>query len=69
MAECKRANYFAMQREMDRDAYKEQWDEERARKHEKAWHMKEGYARGGEKALMMGKWPGLTQDWCDAWNS
>jgi hypothetical protein len=63
MAERKRAAYFAMQREMTREEYKEKWEEERARKCEKPRRVKEAYARGGEKALMKGKWQRLTQDW------
>jgi hypothetical protein len=62
MAELKCAAYFAMQREMDRDEYKEKREEERTRKREKAQRAKEAYARGGEKVLMKGKWPCLTQD-------
>jgi hypothetical protein len=31
-------------------------------KREKARHVKEAYAKGGERALMKGKWPRLTQD-------
>jgi hypothetical protein len=61
--EHRRTAYFAMQREMDHEEYKEKWDEERARKREKARRAKEAYARGGEKALIRGKWPRLTQDW------
>jgi hypothetical protein len=60
MVECKRAAYFAMQREMAREEYKEKQEEERARKHEKARCAKEAYARGGENALIKGKWPHLT---------
>jgi hypothetical protein len=62
-AECRRVANFAMQREMDRKEYKEKWEVERARKREKAWRAKEAYERGGEKALMKGKWTHLTQDW------
>jgi hypothetical protein len=36
MAERKRAAYFAMKHEMDREEYKEKREEERARKSEKA---------------------------------
>jgi hypothetical protein len=53
--ERKRAAYFAMQREMTREEYKEKREEERALRHEKARRAKEVYARGGEKALMKGK--------------
>jgi hypothetical protein len=35
-AERRRAIFFARQREMDREEYKEKWDEERARKRQKA---------------------------------
>jgi hypothetical protein len=42
--------------------YKEKREEERAQKQEKALPTKESYARGGEKALMKGKWPHLTHD-------
>jgi hypothetical protein len=62
LEECRHAAYFAMQREMDREEYKEKRDEEMARKHEKAQRAKEAYARGGEKALIKGKWPRLTHD-------
>jgi hypothetical protein len=50
MGECRRAAYFAM----DREEYKEKQEEEGAQKHEKARRAKEAYARGGEKALMKG---------------
>jgi hypothetical protein len=62
MAERKRAAYFAMQREMAHEEYNEKREEGRARKREKARCVKEVYARAGEKALMKGKWPRLTQD-------
>jgi hypothetical protein len=62
LVECRHAAYFAMQREMDREEYKEKRDEEMARKHEKAQRAKEAYARGGEKALIKGKWPRPTHD-------
>jgi hypothetical protein len=61
MAEHKCAAYFAMKREMDREEYKEKREEERAQKREKARRAKEAYAKGGERALMKGKWPHLTQ--------
>jgi hypothetical protein len=51
-----------MKREMDREEYKEKREKERARKHEKARHVKEVYVKGGERALMKGKWSRLTQD-------
>jgi hypothetical protein len=51
-----------MQREMDHEEYKEKREEERAQKREKARLVKEAYARSGEKTLMKGKWPRLTQD-------
>jgi hypothetical protein len=60
MAEHKHATYFAMQREMAREDYKEKWEEERAWKRKKARRVKEAYARGGVIALMKGKWPRLT---------
>jgi hypothetical protein len=47
---------------MARDEYKEKREEEMAWKREKARRVKEAYARGGEIALMKGKWPRLTQD-------
>jgi hypothetical protein len=64
-----------MQREMDLEEYKEKREEERAEKSEKARRAKKVYTKGGERALMKGKWPRLTQDWhmkvlsylCDAW--
>jgi hypothetical protein len=62
MAEHKHATYFVMKRDMDREEYKEKREEERARKCEKARRAKEACAKGGEKALMKGKWPRLTQD-------
>jgi hypothetical protein len=62
LAKHKRAAYFDMKREMDHEEYKEKQEEEMARKHEKARHAKEVYAKGGERALMKGKWPCLTQD-------
>jgi hypothetical protein len=62
MTELKRAAYFVMQHEISHEEYKEKQEEERARKREKARHAKEAYARGGEKALMKGKWPHLTQN-------
>jgi hypothetical protein len=60
--ERRHAAFFAMQREMDHEEYKEKREEERAQKREKARRAKEAYERGGEKALMKGKWPRLTQD-------
>jgi hypothetical protein len=48
---------------MAREEYKDKREEERAWKHEKTWRVREAYAKGGEKALMKGKWPRLTQDW------
>jgi hypothetical protein len=62
IAERKRIAYFTMQREMTHDEYKEKREEEMSRKREKAQRAKESYARGGEKAVMKGKWPRLTQD-------
>jgi hypothetical protein len=47
MAERKRAAYFDMKRKMDRDEYNKKREEERARNHEKARHVKEVYAKGG----------------------
>jgi hypothetical protein len=61
LEEHRRAAYFAMQCEMDREEYKEKREEERAQKREKARRAKEAYARGGEKALIKDKWPHLTQ--------
>jgi hypothetical protein len=60
--EHRRAIFFARQREMNREEYKEKREEERARKREKARCAKEAYERGGEKALVKGKWARLTQD-------
>jgi hypothetical protein len=62
MVERKCAAYFAMQREMAWEDYKDKREEERARKCEKARHAKEAYARGGGRALLKPKWPRLTQD-------
>jgi hypothetical protein len=62
MAKHKHAAYLAMKCEMDREEYKEKQEEERARKHEKARRAKEVNAKGGERALIKGKWPRLTQD-------
>ena len=62
MAELKRDNFFAIRREMDREEDKKRRDEERARKREKARRAKEAFVRGGEEALIKGKWPRLTQD-------
>jgi hypothetical protein len=62
MVERKRAAYFAMQREMAREECKDKREEERPWKHEKARRAKEAYARGGERALIKGKWLRLTQD-------
>jgi hypothetical protein len=58
----RRAIFFVRQREMDREEYKEKREEERAQKREKARRAKEAYERGGEKALVKGKWARLTQD-------
>jgi hypothetical protein len=58
--ERRRAVFFARQREMDHEEYKEKREEERARKHDKARRAKEAYERGGEKALVKGKWAHLT---------
>jgi IS5 family transposase len=60
--ERRRAIFFARQREMDREEYKDKREEERARKREKARCVKEAYERGGGKALVKGKWACLTQD-------
>jgi hypothetical protein len=60
MEERRCAAYFVMQREMNHEEYKEKREEERVRKHEKARCAKEAYARGGEKALIKGRWPRLT---------
>jgi hypothetical protein len=60
--EHRHAVFFASQREMDREEYKEKREEERAQKHEKARRAKAAYERGGEKALVKGKWARLTQD-------
>jgi hypothetical protein len=60
--EHRHAIFFASQHEMDREEYKEKRKEGRARKHEKARHVKAAYERGGEKALVKGKWARLTQD-------
>jgi hypothetical protein len=62
LEECSHAAFFARQHEMDHDEYKGKREEERAQKREKARHAKEAYERGGEKVLMKGKWPHLTQD-------
>jgi hypothetical protein len=59
-AERRRAIFFAKQREMDREEYKEKREEVRARKREKARCAKEAYERGGEKVLVKGKWARLT---------
>jgi hypothetical protein len=48
MMERKRITYFAMQREMAREEYKEKREEERAQKREKVRRAKKTYARGGE---------------------
>jgi hypothetical protein len=62
MEEHRCAAYFVMKREMDHEEYKEKREEQRAQKREKARRAKEAYARGGEIALMKGKWSCLTQD-------
>jgi hypothetical protein len=62
MAECKCAAYFAIQREMTCEEYKEKREEERTQKCEKARRANEAYARGGEKTLMKEKWSRLTLD-------
>jgi hypothetical protein len=54
--------FFTRQHEMDREEYKEKQEEKMARKREKAQRAKEAYERGGEKALVKGKWARLTQD-------
>jgi hypothetical protein len=61
MEEGRCAAYFVMQCEIDREEYKEKPEEERAHKREKTRSVKEVYARGGEKALMNGKWPRLLR--------
>jgi hypothetical protein len=55
-AEHKCTAYFTMKHEMDREEYKEKREEEISQKHEKARRAKEAYAKGGERALMKGKW-------------
>jgi hypothetical protein len=62
MEERRRATYFAMRREMAHEQEKEKREDERAHKCEKARRVKEAFARGGNKVLMKGKWPRLTQD-------
>jgi hypothetical protein len=62
IAEHSRVVFFTSQREMDREEYKEKREDERARKREKARRAKAVYERGGEKALVKGKWARLTQD-------
>jgi hypothetical protein len=62
MEERRRAAFFARQREMDCEEYKEKREQERACKREKAQHAKEAYEQGGDEALRKAKWPGLTQD-------
>jgi hypothetical protein len=62
MEERMHAAFFARQREMDREDYKEKREQERARKREKAPRVKEAYERGGDEALRKAKWPSLTQD-------
>jgi hypothetical protein len=61
-AEHRRVVFFTSQCEMDCEEYKEKREEERARKREKARRAKAAYERGGEKALVKGKWARLTQD-------
>jgi hypothetical protein len=61
-AEHRRVVFFASQREMDCEEYKEKREEERARKRGKARRAKAAYERSGEKALVKGKWARLTQD-------
>jgi hypothetical protein len=60
MEERRRAAFFAKQREMDREEYKEKREQERSHKREKARRAKEAYERGGDEALS--KWPSHTQD-------
>jgi hypothetical protein len=62
MEERRRVTNFTMHHEMAREECKEKREEEKARKHEKARRAKEAFARGGDKSLMKGKWPRLTQD-------
>jgi hypothetical protein len=62
MEERRCAAFFARQHEMDHEEYKAMREEERAQKREKARRVKEAFERGGEKVLMKGKWPRLTQD-------
>jgi hypothetical protein len=62
MMERKHAVFFATQREMNCEEYKEMRKEEMARKREKARRAKEAYERGSEKELVKGKWAHLTQD-------
>jgi hypothetical protein len=57
------AAFFDRQCEMDREEYKERWEEERACKCEKAWRAKEAYEWGGDEVLRKAKWLSLTQDW------
>jgi hypothetical protein len=62
MEERRRAAFFARQREMGREEYKEKREQKRAHKHEKARRAKKAYERGGDEALRKAKWPSLTQD-------
>jgi hypothetical protein len=54
--------YFVMRHERDCEQDKKKREEERARKTEKARHVKEAFAQGGEQVLIKGKLPRLTQD-------
>jgi hypothetical protein len=62
MEERRHVAFLARQHEMNREEYKEKWEQGRARKHEKARRAKEAYERGGDEALRKAKWPSLTQD-------
>jgi hypothetical protein len=53
--ECTHATYFAMCYKMNREQEKEKREEERAQKCMKARHVKEAFARGGDKALIKEK--------------
>jgi hypothetical protein len=55
MAERRHDAYFAMQREIDRDEYKEKREQERTRKRERARRANEAYEQGGEEALRRAK--------------
>jgi hypothetical protein len=62
IVEHKHAAAFLIHREMECGKDKEKQEEERAQKCKKVCSAKATFLKGGEQAIIKGKWPCLTQD-------